>query len=118
MRSCVPATVCAPAAVHADELDMEKIAFFFFPLPYSLSITRSQQKGTHKQKAIQRHPFFWLRQEKGGSRKKGANEMKAFIKGAFMLICVNACRRVQGCKAELKIYISNDVEPVLLILIQ
>lgn len=60
-RACALVTVCACAAVHVDELDMEKIAFFrpFSFFSYSLSITQSQQKGTHKQKAIQRHPFFF-----------------------------------------------------------
>lgn len=56
-------------------------------------------------------------------KKKSANEMKAFIKVAFMLMCLNAGRQVQGYKTVFNIgvchyfflkSISNDSEPVLL----
>lgn len=94
--SCTLVTVCACAAVHVDELDMEKIApppplFFFFL--YSLSITQPTPTKRYGQaKSCLTASLF----SGDGEKKAAANEMKAFIKVAFMLVCLNVCKRVQG----------------------
>lgn len=116
-------TTCACAAVHVDELDMEKIAFFSPPLPfssYSLSITHRADKKLRTSKKPSDGILFSGDGKKNGAEEKNfANEMKAFTEVAIMLICLNACRRVQSCKAAFFFEsISNAAEPVLLILKQ